>query len=239
MAKSQNYNQNAHVAQMKILRALLLDSSQSFSNLQKASGLTSDHANFHIKQLIEAGLVEHISKKYGKYQLTHVGKEYANRMDTDEIKIEKQPKLSVVILLLNSEGKKLCQERLKQPYYGYWSHPTGKIRWGEEVLEAAARELMEETGLTADLVVRGIEHRIDHDHDGKLLEDKYFFIIDGTDPTGELLETAEGLRNFWVDIDTYNSHDKIFGMRNVDKRVHDRADAVFMEHTFAFDPEDY
>mgnify|MGYP000853103382 FL=1 len=239
MARSQNYDQNAHQAQMRILRALLMDSSKSFSDLQKATELSSDHANFHIKKLIDAGFVEHIKKEYGKYQLTHAGKEYANRMDTDEIVIEKQPKLSIVILLLNKQGKKLCQERLKQPYFGYWSHPTGKIRWGEEVLEAAARELMEETGLTATLAVRGIEHRIDHDHDGNLLEDKYFFIIDGTNPQGDMLEVTDGVRNFWVDIDTYNSHGKTFGMRNVHKRVHDRADAVFMENTFAFDPKDY
>lgn len=175
MARSQNYDQNAHQAQMRILRALLMGIGKSFSELQKASALTSDHANFHIKKLIEAGFVEHISKEYGRYQLTRTGKEYANRMDTDDNTIEKQPKLSIVILLLNNEGKKLCQERLKQPYFGYWSHPTGKIRWGEEVLQAAARELMEETGLTATLTVRGIEHRIDHDHAGNLLEDKYFF----------------------------------------------------------------
>ena len=239
MAKLQNYNQNAHTAQMKILRALLMDSAKSFSELQKASTLTSDHANFHIKQLINAGLVAHVKKEYGKYQLTRTGKEYANRMDTDEIIIEKQPKLSIVILLLNSKGEKLCQERLKQPYYGYWSHPTGKIRWGEEVLEAASRELMEETGLTAKLTVRGIEHRIDHDKAGHLLEDKYFFIIDGIEPKGDLIESTDGLRNFWVAPDVYNNHDKIFGMRNVNKRIHERENAVFLEHTFTFDAEDY
>lgn len=239
MAKSHNYDQNAHMAQMKMLRALLMDSHKNFSDLQRATGLSSDHANFHIKKLAAAGFVEHIKKEYGKYQLTPAGKEYANRMDTDEIAIEKQPKLSIVILLINQNGEKLCQERLKQPYFGYWSHPTGKIRWGEEVLEAAARELMEETGLTAQLTVRGVEHRIDRDHAGNLLEDKYFFIIDGIHPIGSMLELTEGVRNFWVDMDTYSNHDKIFDMRNVDKIIHDRTNAVFMESTFAFDPADY
>jgi ADP-ribose pyrophosphatase len=57
-------------------------------------------------------------------------------------------KLSVVIVLEDEEGRHLQQQRLKQPYYGYWGHMTGKIRWGETMLEAGARELQEETGCT-------------------------------------------------------------------------------------------
>lgn len=239
MSQQNNYDPNAHAAQMKILRQLLLVTDARFSDLVKATGFTSDHANFHIKKLVSVGLVERVPKSYGSYRLTRAGKEYANRMDTEEIAIEKQPKLSIVILLFNDEGKKLCQERLKQPYYGYWSHPTGKIRWGEEVLEAAARELMEETGLTATLTVRGMEHRIDYDHDGNLLEDKYFFIIDGHTPKGTLIESTDGLRNFWVEPEVYQQHGKTFGMRNVEKRIHDRPDAVFIENTFVFDSDDY
>lgn len=239
MSQPNNYDPNAHDAQMKMLRVLLMSTDARFTQLAKAAGLSNDHATFHIKKLVEAGLAEHTPKQYGMYRLTRKGKEYANRMDTDEIVIEKQPKLSIVILLDNSEGKKLCQERLKQPYFGYWSHPTGKIRWGEEVLEAAARELMEETGLTATLSVRGIEHRIDRDHDGTMLEDKYFFIIDGHSPKGNLLESTDGLRNFWVDHDVYRNHDKTFGMRNVSKYIHNRADAVFIENAFAFDANEY
>ncbi len=103
------YTADAHIAQMKILRALLLSAGATFSELAKASALTSDHANFHIKKLIAAGFVEHVPKSYGKYRFTRNGKEYANRMDTEEIEIEKQPKLSEVILLKSKDGKKLMQ----------------------------------------------------------------------------------------------------------------------------------
>ncbi len=130
MSKPKLYEADAHAAQMAILRKLLVGRSASFSELSTASGLTSDHTNFHIKKLISASMVEHISKEYGKYQLTRKGKEYANRMDTDEFVIEKQPKISVDIGIEDSKGRFLFEERRKQPYYGYWGFPTGKIRWG-------------------------------------------------------------------------------------------------------------
>ena len=100
-------------------------------------------------------------KSYGQYELTRRGKEYANRMDTEELVIEKQPKLVVDIGIEDGKGKWLFQERRKQPYSGYWGFPTGKIRWGEAMLEAAVRELMEETGLTATLRAVGVHHKLD------------------------------------------------------------------------------
>lgn len=198
MAKSPSYDATAHVAQMAMLRELLLAETKAFSTLRKTAGLTSDHANFHIKQLVAHGLVEHVPKSYGTYRLTRAGKEYANRMDTDECTIEKQPKLSVVLAIVNDKGEYLQQQRLKQPYYGYWGRPTGKIRWGETMAEAGARELMEETGLTADLTPLGFFHKLDYDDTGELLEDKYFCLIHGINPRGELIECSDGLRNAWM-----------------------------------------
>lgn len=54
--------------------------------------------------------------------------------------------------LLIKKGKKqyLVQTRLKDPFFGYHGYVTGKIRWGEKILEAAKRELLEETGMTAE-----------------------------------------------------------------------------------------
>lgn len=38
------------------------------------------------------------------------------------------------------------------PFQGGWSIPGGRIEWGERAADAALRELMEETGCTAELV---------------------------------------------------------------------------------------
>ncbi len=204
-----SYEPEVHSAQMMILRELLFVNELSFGKLRKATGLESDSFNFHLKKLVDNEYV--VKQGPGRYHLSPQGKTYANRMDTDDSTIEKQPKLSVVIVLEDTEGRQLFQERLKQPYYGYWGHPTGKIRWGETMLETAARELMEEAGLTAELRVVGMYHKLDYDKDsGELREDKYFCMIHGVNPEGDLRD-GEGCRNEWLTIDEFLAKDRRFG----------------------------
>jgi len=234
-----SYEANAHEAQMKMLHALLLSNEVSFSGLQKSAGLTSDHTTFHVKQLTQSGYVSKKLNAYGKYVLTRKGKEYANRMDTDEQVIEKQPKLSVVIVVENEKGEQLQQERLKQPYYGYWGHLTGKIRWGETMLEAGERELLEETGLTANLRVVGFYHKLDYDEDtNELLEDKYFCLIHATNPQGELIDTP-GQHNEWMTNEEFIKKEKQFGSVMETTQMMRESGYVVKEETYRYKSEDY
>ena len=234
-----SYEADAHEAQMKMLRQLLLSKEASFSELQKSAGLSSDHTTFHIKQLVQSGYVSKKLKAYGKYILTRKGKEYANRMDTDEQVIEKQPKLSVVVVVENDKGQQLQQERLKQPYYGYWGHLTGKIRWGETMLEAGARELLEETGLTADLLVVGFYHKLDYDKaTNDLLEDKYFCLIHATNPVGELIDTP-GQHNEWMTNEEFMKKEKQFGSVAETTQMMREAGFVIKEEKYHYASEDY
>lgn len=237
MKKTRQYTADAHEAQMKILRELLLATQLSFGDLTRASGLSSDHANFHIKKLIELGYVEHVSKDYGQYHLTRSGKLYANTMDTDTFEVERQPKLTVDLAIERADGRFIVQERQKQPYYGYHGFPTGKIRWGETMVQAGARELMEETGLEADLRVVGMYHKLDYDQHGELLEDKYMCLIHGTNPRGELVEQTESHRNIWMGIEEYKQLDKRFG--NIEETVAQlRSPHVFVrENIITFDAD--
>lgn len=234
-----NYSADAHTAQMKLLRQLLLSPSCKFSELVKATGLTSDHANFHIKQLVEAGLVKRVLKTHGQYELTQRGKDYANRMDTDEFVMEKQPKLSVVLDIVNGDGRHLQQERLKQPYYGYWGRPTGKIRAGETMVEAAARELKEETGLEADLTVLGFYHKLDYDVDGNFLEDKYFCVVRGVNPRGEMLLESDGQRNEWLTNEEFLAKEKNFGGLEELQDDIDAGRLFVSEKKYVYPKEDY
>lgn len=59
-----------------------------------------------------------------------------------------RPAVSVAVF---RDGKVLLAQRAKPPLTGVWSLPGGRVEAGEKARAAAERELMEETGVTADL----------------------------------------------------------------------------------------
>lgn len=232
-----SYEPDAHAVQMKVLRHLLLSPQANFASLRKDANMQSDQFTFHLKKLIKVG---YIVKEDGVYRLTKKGKEYANRMDTAENTIEKQAKLSVVLVIEREDGTWLHQQRLKHPYYGYWGHPTGKVRWGETLIEAGARELNEETGLSADLRIVGFFHKLDYaDASGELLEDKLLCIIHGIHPHGELMADPEGHRNEWMTFEEYEQKEKKFGSVSQTIELVHQSNQIVLEHKYHYAPDDY
>jgi ADP-ribose pyrophosphatase YjhB (NUDIX family) len=203
------YETSIHPIQTLILRELLFRPSATYSELQKLSGLDSDHFKFHLKRLVETNYVEKIESVY---RLTVSGKEYANKIDTDQNILERQPKSAVILVVVREkDGKQefLVQERLKHPYFGFWGFPSGKVRWGETILTTAARELLEETGLHGNFEHRGIYHeRVIHEQTGEIIEDKVFHMMYCDQTNGDLMEAFEGGRNAWLTLDTVRTYDK-------------------------------
>lgn len=231
-----SYEPDPHAVQMKILRHLLLTKNATFAELRKNADMQSDQFTFHIKQLKK---VNYITKIENAYQLTAAGKEYSNRMDTDNNVIEKQPKLAVILIIENSKNQILYQQRLKHPYYGHWGFATGKIRWGETICETAARELMEETGLTADLRIAGLYHKLDYDKStNNLLEDKFFCIIHGTNPQGKLIIDSEGHHNEWGDENSTNNGKWFESISEIHKAIK-KSEYVLIEKKYYYDSADY
>lgn len=189
-----------HPIQISILRVLMYKEEARFSDLNSEK-ISTDHFNFHVKKLLELELIEKTVNN--RYRLTPKGKEFTNRFDTDQRQplLERQAKIGVLVVCTKKEGnaqKYLAQQRLKQPYYGFYGFVTGKVKWGETINEAAIRELKEETGLAAKVELKGVKHKMDYSPAGDLLEDKYFYVFKATEPAGELLEKFEAGRNIWL-----------------------------------------
>jgi 8-oxo-dGTP diphosphatase len=207
-----------HPTQNIILRDLLFKPEAGYSELQKISGLESDHFKFHIGRLVELGYVEKMV--VGKYKLSSKGKEYANKLDTDIGKIERQPKSAVIIVACNSDGTFLLQERLKHPYFGFWGYPGGKIRWGETILEAGARELLEETGLRGDIAYQGVYHEhVIQAETNKIIEDKIFHVVSATNLSGELQLVFDGGKNAWLTETELAQKEKKYASCDIETRV--------------------
>jgi len=222
-----------HKIQMLILRELLFKPNSTFTKLN-IQGLTSDHFSYHINTLIKDGYVK---KEKQRYSLTSKGKEFANQMDTEEALIEKQPKVGVIIVPINIDhGKKelLIQERTKEPYYGYKGFITGKVRYGEKVLETAKRELLEETGLTCDeLHLKTIVHNlVVLEESGDLVEDKMFYVITAINPKGKIVNTRNG-KNYWITEKEFKNLDKkYYDENNIYKFSQVKEDMDFDEQVF-------
>ena len=122
-------------------------------------------------------------------------------MDTEKLKIEKQPKVGVMLIAIKNK-KLLIQKRLKEPYYGYLGFLTGKVRFGETIIQTAERELKEESGLSAKFKLRYILHEHVYSKEGDLLEDKIFFVTGAENIKGTLINTKDG-ENSWMDEKAY------------------------------------
>ncbi len=200
-----------HPIQSEILKELIFKPKESFNKLN-ASKISNDSFNFHLQSLVKSGLIE---KKEGKYCLTAIGKEFANRLNVEDEnpQIEKQAKIGVLIFAVKKEGgitKYLLQQRLKHPYFGYFGGVGGKLKIGETIIEAAHREFKEEAGLSGKLIFCGVNHKTDFSKQGELLEDKLFFVFKATSLKGKLVQEFQGGKNVWFSLAKIKKLDKLF-----------------------------
>ena len=104
-----------------------------------------------------------IEKKNNKYFLTQTGKVFASKLDVDQLVMEKQATLSVAVTakkIIKRKTHYLMQQRLKEPFFGYYGFINGKVRFGESSKETAKRELKEETGLSGNPEILCVYHKM-------------------------------------------------------------------------------
>lgn len=83
-------------------------------------------------------------------------------------KYPKQPGIGVGVVVVN-DNRVLLVQRGKEPGAGTWAFPGGRLELGETLAEAAAREALEETGLTIEPgEVIAVRDLIDSDEAGRI-----------------------------------------------------------------------
>lgn len=219
-----------HEYQASILRELLFKPQSRFRDLNTAK-ISSDLFSFHLNKLIKDGLV---LKNEAKYVLSTEGKEFANRMDTESLKQEKQAKIGVAlhaVRKINGKTEYLIHQRLKEPFYGYYGSHSGKVRWGEKPLDTAKREFLEETGLSGEFFHKGIVHVLHFHKDGRFLEDKYFWVYRIENTKGELKEDVMEGKNIWLTEKAFRALPNTFATFEEMTEVIDSDKFVYVERT--------
>lgn len=195
--------------------------SASYSQL-KQPGVESNLFMYHLQQLIKAGLVQ---KEDKRYSLTKTGKQYADRLSLKTMEPRLQPKIISILVVNDNDGKYLILERLHQPFIGTKGFPSGKIHFGEALIDAAYRELNDKANLTPDdvkLELRGnISMRFLASDDKDVVNHVIGYVYSGqaTKPVkGEYVQ--ENFRSYWGPVDllygesTFMGHKEIFELLN-------------------------
>jgi len=207
-----------HEVQLAILKQLLFYPESRFSELN-TEGLDNNHFNFHLKRLVELGLVE----KTGQiYKLTPSGLEIAGRLDLKVMEFPRQPKVGVA-LYVEKGGKVLLGKRLKDPGKNTWNFYTRKVRFKESVYETARVCLLEETGLEAEFEYAGT-FRIMNPR-----TDTLFVCFRTIKITGELVQQSFEEENKWYTLEEAQKLTNTFPQFKADLELYRKGGVFFKE----------
>lgn len=181
-----------HQIRKAIIQKLIHNQRVHYNELWDKNGDSSKFA-YHLKQLEEEGIVGKYEDGYG---LTTEGRKLSAFIEGETGGKAELP-TPIVVILARKEDKLLYQQRLKEPFYGYWGPISGKINFGWNPRDCAIRDLKEETNLDAqDMTFRAIQSIKTYESE-KLLHHHLLYVFETTKFTGELkTELHKGLNKF-------------------------------------------
>jgi 8-oxo-dGTP pyrophosphatase MutT (NUDIX family) len=190
----------------------------------KPRDTANDLYNYHLKELLRKRL---IAKIENGYTLTETGRQRVADVHHTSDQANRLFKINVITIVVRrtDQGVEvLNQVRHSQPSFGKVGVMGGTVVKGEPLLDAAARKLFTETGVTATFRLLGYERRISYEGD-VLFSDILFPICYSDTSSGEPVDTEFG-HNFWSPIaeaiqHETDPHDSIASIRTCLQAIQD------------------
>jgi 8-oxo-dGTP diphosphatase len=133
--------------------------------------------------------------------------------------VKKRPVVGVGAVVFNERNEILLIRRGKEPHYGKWMVPGGTLEWGETLEAAAAREVLEETGVAIriDAFVEIVE-ALTYGDDGF-----HFVIVDyaATALAGSPVAASDALAAEWMSPEALEALDLAPDLVRVIERARD------------------
>ena len=187
--------------QVKILTRLMKsEKGLRYSEAYPGKEVDDDLYNYHLKALQQKGLVEKVDDKY---YLSAEGRIEVQKIDAKGEVKDYYFRVSVLLYVINKDGKILLQKRTRYPLIGDVNTPSGKVIPGETFVEAAKRKLGEETGLVADFTFVGAFRSMRYDDFDYLVEDTIYHVCVAKKIEGNLQEKSEFGEFYWGTFEEY------------------------------------
>jgi ADP-ribose pyrophosphatase YjhB (NUDIX family) len=134
-----------HHIQKEIILSLAHHSPQRFSQLQPPE-VPNNTFSYHLKKLLQSGFVAQVDGGYEATRKALKTLQYNGALDD---KSNGNPVYITAVHVTNSDGKVLLLRRSKPPFVGWYCVPAGVVHLGENLEEAALRELSEKSSIEA------------------------------------------------------------------------------------------
>lgn len=186
----------------KILTSFIHHPTLTYSQAQPGD-VDNDLYKYHLKFLLTKGLIE---KSTNQYNLTTSGQQLVHQLSSQG---QLQDTFQVSVMCYVTLGDQvLMHKRTRQPFLGDLEFVTGKMQLGEAPENAAARKLLEESGLTATFTFLGIIRKIRYIETNKLFQDTIYHVCKTSYPTGKLITKNDWGENFWLPKDQVGESQK-------------------------------
>lgn len=209
-----------------IIRRLTYKTRLRYAEL-KPKNIEGNLFTYYLKKLIIEGLIKKDNQGY--YRLTGQGRLFADKVNYETFSPRAQPKIVTMLICQNNKGQILIYKRRNQPFSGLTSFPFGKLHLGEQVLDAAERELWEKSGLQADRLHHIGDVYLTIYQEKELISQMLAHVFAGSVKKDELVTKT---RCFWTDFKKIKPERYSPGFRDIYRLYQKSNDQFFAEYTY-------